>query len=85
MTELFLFSSPRFPFPSPAFPHQDRFQLLFSGYDAGYLLPFRSPLFPTQLFREQEYVQGRKEGWLQNDGNSVKYIAQHGPLSEAIL
>lgn len=34
---------------------------------------------------QQEYVRGRKEGWLQNDGNSVKYIAQHGPLSKAIL
>lgn len=34
---------------------------------------------------QQEYVQGRKEGWLQKDGNSVKYIAQHGPLAKAIL
>lgn len=33
----------------------------------------------------QEYVRGRKEGWLQKDGNSVKYIAQHGPLAKAIL
>lgn len=41
--------------------------------------------FTTWTIRSQEYVQGRKEGWLQNDGNSVKYIAQHGPLSQAIL
>ncbi|CAM9647833.1 unnamed protein product [Sphacelaria rigidula] len=36
-------------------------------------------------YPREEYVRGRKEGWLQNDGNSVKYIAQHGPLSKAIL
>ncbi|CAB1105752.1 unnamed protein product [Ectocarpus sp. CCAP 1310/34] len=36
-------------------------------------------------YPREEYVRGRKEGWLQKDGNSVKYIAQHGPLAKAIL
>ena len=28
------------------------------------------------------YVQGRKEGWLQADGVNVKYIPEHGKLTE---
>lgn len=30
-------------------------------------------------------MQGRKESWPQANGNSVEYIAQHDPFSEAIL
>jgi large subunit ribosomal protein L10e len=28
------------------------------------------------------YAQGRQEGWLQADGASVKYIAEHGKLTQ---
>ncbi|CAM9531964.1 unnamed protein product [Phaeothamnion confervicola] len=28
----------------------------------------------------EDYVKGRKAGWLEADGNGAKYIAQHGPL-----
>mmetsp|Transcript_15846 Transcript_15846/g.15992 ORF Transcript_15846/g.15992 Transcript_15846/m.15992 type:complete len:215 (+) Transcript_15846:93-737(+) len=33
-------------------------------------------------FDRQEYVKGRKEGWLVSDGVGVKYVPQHGRLTE---
>eukprot|EP00640_Fibrocapsa_japonica_P004997 CAMPEP_0113935688 /NCGR_PEP_ID=MMETSP1339-20121228/2782_1 /TAXON_ID=94617 /ORGANISM="Fibrocapsa japonica" /LENGTH=208 /DNA_ID=CAMNT_0000937923 /DNA_START=77 /DNA_END=703 /DNA_ORIENTATION=- /assembly_acc=CAM_ASM_000762 len=40
----------------------------------------RSNKWGFTKWEREEYVKGRKEGWLQADGNSVKYIASHGPL-----
>ena len=35
----------------------------------------------TEWTRE-EYVKGRNESWLKVDGNGVKYVAAHGPLTD---
>jgi large subunit ribosomal protein L10e len=31
----------------------------------------------------KDYVEGRKEGWLADDGVMVKYVAKHGRLTES--
>ena len=33
-------------------------------------------------FDRTDYVKGRKEGWLVADGVGVKYVSQHGRLTE---
>lgn len=32
-------------------------------------------------FEREVYSRGRQEGWIVPDGASVKYIAEHGPIS----
>lgn len=34
-------------------------------------------------FDREEYVKGRKDGWLRSEGIHVKYLPEHGLLSEA--
>ena len=42
----------------------------------------RSNKWGFTKFDRDVYVRGRKEGWILNDGVSVKYIREHGPLTE---
>lgn len=42
----------------------------------------RSTKWGFTKFDREDYVRGRKDGWLTNDGASVKYHADHGRLSE---
>ena len=41
----------------------------------------RSSKWGFTKFSRERYVKGRKEGWLEADGNGVKYLNDHGPLS----
>lgn len=42
----------------------------------------RSNKWGFTKFDRADYVRGRKDGWLQHDGASVKYIREHGMLTE---
>lgn len=42
----------------------------------------RSNKWGFTKFDRADYVRGRKDGWLKNDGASVKYVSQHGLLTE---
>jgi len=42
----------------------------------------RSNKWGFTKFDREEYVKGRKEGWIKPDGVSVKYIPEHGRLTE---
>ena len=42
----------------------------------------RSDKWGFTKYSRTEYVKGRKEGWLVADGSTVKYIPEHGKLTE---
>ena len=42
----------------------------------------RSNKWGFTWYDREEYVRGRKEGWIVADGVSVKYIPEHGRLTE---
>ena len=42
----------------------------------------RSDKWGFTKFNRTDYVRGRKEGWLVPDGINVKYIPEHGKLTE---
>ena len=41
----------------------------------------RSNKWGFTKYDREVYVKGRKEGWIVNDGVTVKYIPEHGPLT----
>mmetsp|Transcript_19903 Transcript_19903/g.29454 ORF Transcript_19903/g.29454 Transcript_19903/m.29454 type:complete len:212 (-) Transcript_19903:85-720(-) len=41
----------------------------------------RSEKWGLTKWKREDYVKGREEGWLKHDGNIVKYIPAHGPLT----
>mmetsp|Transcript_3813 Transcript_3813/g.5966 ORF Transcript_3813/g.5966 Transcript_3813/m.5966 type:complete len:218 (-) Transcript_3813:183-836(-) len=41
----------------------------------------RSNKWGFTKFDREEYVRGRKEGWIRADGVTVKYVSAHGPLT----
>jgi len=43
----------------------------------------RSTKWGFTKFTREEYVTGRKAKWLINDGNGVKYMRAHGPMTES--
>jgi large subunit ribosomal protein L10e len=43
----------------------------------------RSDKWGFTKFGRDEYVAGRKAGWIKNDGVTVKYIPEHGRLTES--
>ena len=42
----------------------------------------RSNKWGFTKFDREDYVRGRKDGWIKAEGNSVKYIPEHGRLTE---
>ena len=42
----------------------------------------RSNKWGFTKFEREVYVKGRKEGWIVPDGTTVKYVRQHGRLTE---
>jgi len=42
----------------------------------------RSNKWGFTKFDRADYVRGRKDGWILADGASVKYVAEHGKLTE---
>lgn len=42
----------------------------------------RSNKWGFTKFDREDYVRGRRDGWILADGASVKYVAEHGPLTE---
>jgi len=42
----------------------------------------RSNKWGFTKFDREVYVRGRKEGWLKHDGVTIKYVSEHGPLTE---
>ncbi len=42
----------------------------------------RSDKWGFTKYNRTDYVKGRKEGWLIADGTNVKYIPEHGRLSD---